>query len=53
MTGLDAAAIAQDTTREPTPRRGRLASAPESEADRRPYEHPFFWSAFVLYGSPE
>ena len=44
-------AVAQSTTRDPRPRRGRqLVNAPD--ADTRPYDHPFYWSAFVLYGSP-
>jgi hypothetical protein len=38
--------------REPGPRRGRLTQVDASDASRR-YEHPFYWSAFVLYGSPE
>jgi len=52
-TGIDAAAIIQGTSREPSARRGRVVKAPDSQADSRPYDHPFYWSAFVLYGSPE
>ncbi len=50
MTG-SAGAVNQSVTRDPTPRRGRLVETPD--ADARPYEHPFYWAAFVLYGSPE
>jgi len=45
--------IAQSVSRDPRPRRGRLVEAAENQADRHPYDHPFYWSAFVLYGSPE
>ena len=37
--------------RDPGPRRGRLVRT--DSAASRPYNHPFYWAAFVLYGSPE
>ncbi len=47
----DPAAIANEVTRDPLPRRGELAAAPA--ADPRPFDHPFYWAAFVLHGSAE
>lgn len=35
----------------PRQRRAPLAAAPV-QPTARPYEHPYFWSGFVLYGSP-
>ena len=43
--------IAEEVSRGPMPRRGRLAEKPDQQA--RPYDHPYYWAAFVLYGSPE
>ena len=48
MTGSPGA-MAESVTRNPTPRRGRLVTTPDAETN--PYDHPFYWSAFVLYGS--
>lgn len=50
MTGTPDA-VNESVTRDPSPRRGRLVTTPDPDA--RPYDHPFYWSAFVLYGSPK
>lgn len=50
MTGSPEAVNAS-VTRDPTPRRAPVV-APAQDDTARPYNHPFFWSAFVLYGSP-
>ena len=43
--------IAEEVSRGPMPRRGRLVETSDQQA--RPYDHPYYWAAFVLYGSPE
>ncbi len=46
-----AATIAEEVSRGEAARRGRLNL--ERDAEARPYAHPYYWAAFVLYGSPE
>ena len=50
MTG-SSDAVNASATRDPTPRRGRLVTTPDPDA--RPYDHPFYWSAFVVYGQAD
>lgn len=38
-----------EVSRDPTRLRGRLQMKKSQHA--RPYEHPYYWAAFVLYGS--
>lgn len=50
LTGADPDAITQAASRgEIQPRRGQLIASTVVE---RPYEHPYYWAAFVLYGDP-
>ena len=51
LLGGDAGLIATEVSREPTPRRGRVVAAVDPQS--RPYEHPYYWAAFVLYGSAQ
>ena len=50
LTGASPDLIAQAATRDVAPPRGRIAPA-KVLRDARPYDHPYYWSAFVLYGS--
>ncbi len=50
LTGATPDEIAEAATRDPTPPRGRAVPA-NARRDARPYDHPYYWSAFVLYGS--
>jgi len=50
LTGASPAEIADAATRgEALPRRGR-STVDARGRDARPYAHPYYWSAFVLYG---
>ncbi|MCA9282920.1 MAG: tetratricopeptide repeat protein [Phycisphaeraceae bacterium] len=44
--------VADAAARGPAPRRGELAD-PLAAADNCPYDHPYYYSAFILQGSPE
>jgi len=50
LTGASPHQIAEAATRDPAPPRGRIVAA-NTTRDARPYDHPYYWSAFVLYGS--
>ncbi|MFG0275306.1 MAG: tetratricopeptide repeat protein [Phycisphaerales bacterium] len=50
LIGADPEAIAAAASRGPSARRGRIVTA---NAHERPFEHPYYWAAFVLYGSAE
>ncbi len=50
LTGASPHQIAEAATRDPAPPRGRTAPA-NTRQDAKPYDHPYYWSAFVLYGS--
>ncbi|MFG0275308.1 MAG: CHAT domain-containing protein [Phycisphaerales bacterium] len=50
LVGADPDAIAQESSRGPSARRGRVVA---SNANDHPYAHPYYWAAFVLYGSAE
>ncbi|TVQ33602.1 MAG: CHAT domain-containing protein [Phycisphaeraceae bacterium] len=43
--------IAQSVSRDPRPRPAPLAATPKQTS--HPYDHPYYWAAFVLYGSPD
>lgn len=50
LLGADVGAIADEAARgSPSPRRGPLTRSDAEDA--RPYAHPYYWAAFVLYGS--
>ncbi len=49
LTGASAELIAEAATRDVAPPRGRVQAS--ARRDARPYDHPYYWSAFVLYGS--
>ena len=50
LTGASPELIAMAATRDVAPPRGRTVPA-KARRDARPYDHPYYWSAFVLYGS--
>ncbi len=52
LTGASPEQIAQAATRDVGPRRGR-PTIPDGRAAARPYDHPYYWAAFVLFGSPQ
>jgi len=52
LAGADGQAIALEAVRgEPLPRRAPIAIA--ATPVLHPYDHPYYWAAFVLYGRPE
>ena len=51
LTGATAGRIAAETSRGPSPRRGRLSAG--QDPDNRPYEHPYYWAAFTMHGQSE
>ncbi len=50
LTGASPHQIAEAATRDVAPPRGRTVPT-RAPRDARPYDHPYYWSAFVLYGS--
>ena len=50
LSGLEAKLIAEESTRSPSVR-GIGPEEPAAEL-HRPYAHPYYWAAFVLYGDP-
>lgn len=53
LAGASIEEIAASPSREPRPRLAPIAPAAILAPADMPYQHPYFWQAFVLYGSPE